>query len=429
MNPQCPSLFLILALLLQTVTGGTDGAQVPENKGVRTPVNEAQLRQAICLAAGFLNRMCGQDGKFVYRVNLDPSVELKPRYNILRHAGTVYALAMAEQAYPGQETRATLKRAAGYLTREAIAPLPGQEDLLAVWSYPEVSGADEPKQARLGGTGLGLVALLSVENVFPGTTPLEELRELGRFLVFMQKEDGSFYSKFMPGDQGRDDRWTSLYYPGEAALGLAMLYEKDPSPVWVRAAAKAIGYLARDRKGKDSVEPDHWALLATARLLPHYERSGQPVPREDIVRHAAQVCESMLGSMAKHPEDALARGCFTSDGRTCPTATRLEGLLAALTFLPEANESLRKRIEAAATPGVAFLVRSLVSSGQHAGGIPRAIAPLPKNHPEFTESFNRRAAEIRIDYVQHAMSAMIQYETLLSSHGREKAPDGPPGTR
>ena len=68
----------------------------------------------------------------------------------------------------------------------------------------------------------------------------------------MQKEDGSFYSKFYPHHGGKNDQWTSLYYPGEAALGLLMLYEKDPDPLWLQTAANAIAYLARLRAGRPS---------------------------------------------------------------------------------------------------------------------------------------------------------------------------------
>ena len=50
-----------------------------------------------------------------------------------------------------------------------------------------------------------------------------------------------------------------------------------------------------------------------------------------------------------------------------------------------------------------------IPSGKYAGGIPRAIHPLPENHPRFDRSFNERATEVRIDYVQHALSAMLNY--------------------
>ena len=65
---------------------------------------------------------------------------------------------------------------------------------------------------------------------------------------------------------------------------------------------------------------------------------------------------------------------------------------------------------AAIDEGMQFLLRSQIQIGEHAGGIPRAIHTLPEDHPQFKKSFNRRATEVRIDYVQHALSAMLQYE-------------------
>jgi len=258
-----------------------------------------------------------------------------------------------------------------------------------------------------------LVALLSVEENLPGTTPVEYLRKMGNFLLFMQKKDGSFYSKYIPEKGGRDDSWTSLYYPGEAALGLLMLYERDPSLTWLQAAANSIAYLARKREGKKRVEADHWALLATAKLLPLYDRCRQPLPKQAIERHAVQICQSILKSKPENYDNPLRSGGFTEDGRTTPTAIRLEGLLAALSFLQADYSNLRKQMILAIDEGMQFLLRSQIRSGEHAGGIPRAIHSLPEDHPQYTKSFNRRATEVRIDYVQHTISAMLQYERIF----------------
>jgi len=378
-----------------------------------------ELRGAIDRAAAYLVRACGEDGKFVYRVNLDPGVTPEPKYNMLRHAGAIYALGMARErqadgsidAATGRPTEtpteAAMVRAAGFLKRRAIGPVPGQDGMLAVWSDPELTGTDGPLQAKLGGAGLGLVALLSVERVRPGFTPKDELRGLGRFVVWMQKEDGGFYSKYLPEGSGRDDSWTSLYYPGEAALGLLMLDEHDPSPEWLTAAARAIAYLARMRRDRVRVEADHWALLATAKLLGAAEGRSAALDREAAVRHAVQVCEAILEAKPRYTASRRTAGCLTADGRTCPTATRLEGLLAALEFLPPEQAALRARMEGAVHAGIAFLVRAQVRDGPRAGAVPRAAEP---SGPD-----DRRATEVRIDYVQHALSAMIQYERWLGS--------------
>ena len=383
-----------------------------DRKAVAT-IGSKQLKKAINLSAGYLIKQCRENGEFLYRINVDPAIKPKPRYNLLRHAGTIYALSSYDQTYPKELTQRTLKRAIDFLKKTAIGPIPDRNDQLAVWSHPEITHSDKPLQAKLGGTGIGLVALLSVEKRVPGTTSVEYLRKMGNFLRFMQKNDGSFYSKYIPEKGGRDDSWTSLYYPGEAALGLLMLYEKDPSLIWLQAAANSMAYLARKREGKKLVEADHWALLATAKLLPLYDRCRQPLPKKAIERHAVQICESILKSMPFKYDSSMRYGGFAEDGRTTPTAIRIEGLLAALSFLPADYSNLRKQMIIAIDEGMHFLLRSQIRSGEHAGGIPRAIYTLPEDHPQYTKSFNRRATEVRIDYVQHTLSAMLQYEQIF----------------
>jgi hypothetical protein len=93
-----------------------------------------------------------------------------------------------------------------------------------------------------------LVALAEVNEAKPGTIPLAQLQALGRFVLFLQRDDGSFVSRYFAGG-GPVPNWESLYYPGEAALGLISLYKADPSREWLVAAARALSYLARTRAG------------------------------------------------------------------------------------------------------------------------------------------------------------------------------------
>jgi hypothetical protein len=285
--------------------------------------------------------------------------------------------------------------------------------MLAVWSEPEVNRSGEPLRAKLGGTGLGLVALLSIEKLHPGFTPLSDLQALGRFIVFMQKGDGSFYSKYIPSLGGRWDEWQSLYYPGEAALGLLMLYEKDPSDVWIESAADALAYLARSRKNSTDIPADHWALLATEKMLSLENTDELSVSRELLINHAIQISDAMLQHQIEDPERPEYAGGFSEDGRTVPTATHLEGLQAALNVLPLDHEN-RKHINTAVARGLSFLLRAQISEGEFIGGFPRAAGKIDRGIADTDES-NRRASEVRIDYVQHALSAMIQYVNLLNA--------------
>jgi hypothetical protein len=366
-----------------------------------TPSPEA-VRRAITLAAGYLERACGPDGKFVYKVNLASGRE-SPSYDIIRHAGAMYALAMLNQSQPDPQAVAAMIRAAAFLRQNYIGPgvRPGQQ---VVWSQPLAESPEgrhsKPREryAELGGTGLGLVALAAARQVDPKSVPLEELQAMGRFALFLQRDDGSFIQKYR-AEGGPVANWVSLYYPGEAALGFIALHQADHSSEWLTAAGKALSYLAKSRAGLTIVPADHWALIATAKLLPYCDRGGCGVSREELLQHAAQICNSILREQFRGSAAVGLDGAFDPTGRTAPTATRLEGLLAALECLPKGE--LRSKIEAATERGVGFLVRAQVASGPQAGGLPGVIATRARD-----------VSEIRIDYVQHALCAWLRYQRV-----------------
>jgi hypothetical protein len=400
----CQATTCCIFLLNTIALFGSEGGRQSEMTNVTASApSPKEVSKAIALATGYLERACGPDGKFAYKVDIGSGRE-SSSYDIIRHAGAMYALAMANRSHPDPEAVAALIRAAKFLRRYYIGPAPqtGQE---VVWSQPltETIGGPRLKSgdryAELGDAGLGLVALAAARQLDPASVPLERLQALGRFAIFLQREDGSFVHKYRAAG-GAVPRWQSLYYPGEAALGFIALYEADHSPEWLTAAGKALSYLAKSRTGLTTVPADHWALIATAKLLPYCEKSGCAASREELVRHAIQVCESILGDQFKGSAAAGLDGAFDATGRTAPTATRLEGLLASLEFLPKGE--LRNKIEAGTERGIAFLLRAQVVSGAEAGGMPGTVV-------------NRAidSSEIRIDYVQHALCAWLRYQKLV----------------
>ena len=93
-----------------------------------------------------------------------------------------------------------------------------------------------------------------------------------------------------------------MYYPGEAALGLLMLYDLDRDDRWFHGAAKALAYLAEVRKGETDVPADHWALLATAKLLSLGSVDIAPEMRARLIRHAVQICTAILAHQVVDPD-------------------------------------------------------------------------------------------------------------------------------
>jgi hypothetical protein len=403
-----------MLLLLVALCGASCREQpsVPA-AGTQAPAASAgssTVAAALDRSAQYLAGLCDERGQFTYRVHLDPNVAVPPAYNELRHAGAVYALAQYCQRTPDPAVHDAMLRGARFLRQELLAPVPGNQRMLAAWLAPELADESAPRQAKLGGAGLALVALLTVEQVAPGSTPLEELRGLGRFIIFMQKSDGTFYSKFVP-DAGRSDIWDSDYYPGEAALGLILLYAQDPARQWLETAAKALDGIVQRGAATRPTFPDQWFLLAAAQMLRLEPDASLPMSRDTLLAHARQICEDMLREQqrqaAAYPQIA---GCFTEDGRSCPSATRLEGLLAALRFLPANDPQLQASIRASIEDGMRFLLRCQITTGPHAGAFPRVL--LGYAQPQNTDKL--RAQEVRIDYVQHAMSALIGYEAEFS---------------
>jgi len=461
-------------------------------------------------------------GRFTYQADLRKALDhsLKtnywktheqPDYNLLRHNGAIYALS---QVYSRNEVRkkngislpqknkhgakksvtheyhqstilGTMERAVGYLRDNALLPVPDHtNDWIAAWERDDPEDPhSRPDTAKLGGAGLAMIALGRLEMLKPGSVSIDkELRKLGAFVESLQnKKDGSFTCKYHWSD-GPDDDWVSLYYPGEAALGLVTLAELElaiehadakkaqqkmgtsaelelehqhlfqgssggrgsangkpkHSARWMKVATNALLYLERLRwdQDLDEIEPDHWALLATERLLPildaqredlgGLERKQADLEYWLVYNHGVRVANSIV---ADHTTKGLEKhkGCFTYDNRTCPTATRLEGLLAALSFIQDsevflggesdAAELLKDRIERDVDMGIRFLLKAQVKNTQKnmLGAVPGMYSgkrPVSNDNSE-DEDEDFDLAEVRVDYVQHSLSAVMAYEAFL----------------
>jgi hypothetical protein len=331
-----------------------------------------QLRTFIQYGTEYLTKISHQDiqydshfvGRFTYQTYMNEPLDstrnydIHPQddYNLLRHNGAIYSLALSYEwagsfisygVLPTQQLFdivSTMQYAVQYL-KHNILPVPMgaaatlkagtrkyRPNELAPWERVDDNDPNSPpRTAKLGGAGLTLIALVSMERIVPGTTTMDYLRQIGNFILNLQKpDDGSFYCKYFYKTGAADDSWTSLYYPGEAALGLVLLAElEEPKSMlqqqWLTVSTKALLYLERLRRNEDpnNIEPDHWALLATARVLPLLDEATDEYWL--VYSHGVKVAHSMIVS---HTHQGLIDhgGCFTYDRRTCPTATRLEGL-------------------------------------------------------------------------------------------------------
>ncbi len=288
-------------------------------------VTQKEIQCAIKRATTYLVRANDQNGRFTYKVNLAHH-RSKPKYNIIRHAGAMYALAQAWRQVPDEREniKATLRRSSRFLITHCMAPIPGHANMLGIWSLPAITHRKGPAKVKLGGAGLGLAALISTEKIVPNTISRDDLHKIGRFIVFMQNSDGRFASQYIPSKRSKRSWSASQYYPGEAVLGLLMLYQMDRSPQWLMAATRGLRYLIKNR---DIITSDPWSLIACAKLvsLPGYPE--KILPRHEVISYARHVGLAILEEQILYGRKHQIIGGFNKEGRTTPTATRVEGSL------------------------------------------------------------------------------------------------------
>ncbi len=366
------------------------------------------LDEAIEAGTSYLLTHLNEDGSFVYRVNADGS-SVTPRYNVLRHAGSIYALADAHDDAPSPALRDAIVRSARFLLERHVDTVRGVGHP-GVFSLPDLETRSGERELKLGGCGLGLVALIRARELDEQLVPLETLRGIGRTILFFQQPSGDFKSKFDDVNQKFFD-FKSLYYPGETILALTMLYELDPDPLWLNAAARAAGYLTTSRKGVKNLPKDHWLMIASAKLLPHWDTlESPPVPAEEFRQHVLALGRSFVDQQhAVARETGGELGPTMKDERSTPTATTLEGLAAIHGLLlqddPE-ERAFRAELERSIRGGARSVMESQLRGGPLRGGVMRAPYQQPGDD-ERVKEFNARQSEIRIDYVQHALSAFL----------------------
>ena len=351
------------------------------------------LQEPIASAAGYLSAQILDSGLFLYERDAARPEWNSESYNLLRHAGSVYALTQHHH-YSGRRSLDPRVRLAGLKLLDWLAPLPDEPGTLAAWSIPGINDKVAEEQVKLGGSALTLLALTELDAITGELRHTPVLSELATGLLAMQRGDGSFVSKVVPAKGGSQTGWSSLFYPGEAALALLRLARHQPAGAepWRRSALLALHYLATSRCNTSTgdIPLDHWALIATGELLDQTTESDPATP--GLLIHARQVVEAMLARQLRDYADPLLHGAFSRNGSSTSTATCLEGLIAIRPWM-QGDRSLTENLEQACRLGLQYLLRCQLQDGHWRGAIPAMVEP--------------DRGLVRIDYVQHGLSAFL----------------------
>ena len=391
------SIYVLMSLLMMFVAAYSVKNPLPAEAAA---IPEFVPDEEINLSMQYLADKTLPSGRFVYNANINPDIKYSSKqYNALRHAGTLYAMYLCERYLNDYSLREKRYLASKYFVENYVKLL--EDGMYAVVSKTEEEKLKAPA-AKLGGSGLALIGL---SNLYPeGKIDLEVLRGLGNFILYMQKDDGSFYSKYNLDKKEKDKEFVSLYYPGEAALGLLYLNEVDPQDKWVLSAKKALLYLANSRKNQTKNVPfDHWAMLATRKLFDTPDNTLLPEEKLLLQQHATQMANVVIPTQIVE-KDNTYRGAFIGNFRLCSIGTIMEGLVGI--YYVTDDEMLKQQVLFALKLGTEFLSRFQVKGGDSKGGIPTdAYWPL-MNAAESSQV-------IRIDNVQHVLSAWITFKQII----------------
>jgi hypothetical protein len=366
------------------------------------------LLAAVRRGADYLVRVMSAEGRFVYLYH--PFDERRDTsYGWLRHAGSTYALLEAYEEFGTPSYAEKAELALQYLKKHF------RDDPESEGKY--VLDSKDEEQQKVGGAGLALLAFAKYAAVTGDRSDLETMRALARLIMKQQDPSGHFRANVdIQKPDGKKLKREPVYYPGEAVLGLIRFYALDPQDAYLDAARRGADWVLNVRDAHTSLdhqEHDHWMSYALNDLY--------RVTHDDAyVEHAYKIARAIQKKQhgpADGPTDWA--GTFY-EGETTPASTRVEAYdadIALSRFAGKPEDWLvtpAKRV-ASAMLGQQFRVDNdywLRNPSMADGGVRESLI----------------GQDVRIDFVQHAMSAWLHLARILRdpAYGKTGVPSQDP---
>jgi len=345
------------------------------------------LHQSIIEGGEFLVRMQNPDGSYKYSYDAQIG-RYSSSNNILRHTGVVYSLLLLYEYSGEQKYLDSAKKGIDFLLQniEYI-----DDDTAYVYFNTK---------AKLGGTALAVISLTKLEAIENTGEHNEIIRDLTNFILLMQEDTGKFQSFYIYQDEFISPKDSNIY-PGEAMLALVRAYN-----------------LFDDKRYLESIE----------NVFPFYHQKFTTTPHKDFVIWAPVAFVELHEIV---PEEKYANFVFQMDdyitefqylenysnqkyvggyGPGLPTTNaggRTESVSDAYLLAKKLSDETRtERYKKSMLLGSNFLLNLQNSESneiQYLG--PKEVKGA------FYHDFHSSSA--RIDFTQHAISAMIKTLTYI----------------
>ena len=372
-------------------------------------VTPAALLAAVDRGADYLTRIMNPQGRYVYVYHpVDDRDDSS--YGWLRHAGTTYALfeAYEEIGNPSylEKGELALRYLAGHLTQDSAS---GGKYLL---------DTQDEEQQKVGGAGLALLAFAKHAAATGKHDDLETMRSLARFILKQQYPDGHFRcNEDVERETGKKRKRELWYYPGEAVLALMRLYAIEPLQVYLDGARRGADWIVNVRDAyvsEDNQDHDHWMSYAFNELY-------RVTRDQSYLKHAYAIARA-IRSKQRGAKGAAAPdfiGTFY-EGQTTPAATRVEAYDADIVLSRFAGNPEPWLVDPAKEAARFVLGQQFDSEGDY------WLKNPAKARGGVRESLF--VQDVRIDYVQHAMSAWLHLARILRdpNYGKDGIPSQDP---
>ena len=207
--------------------------------GRREPglIDGDSARQLVSDASAYLAGQIKEDGSFVYGIYSGSGQELEG-YNMLHHAGALWALVQGYRIAPERVSAEKLQASVEYMLNQTGYDAEGRAFLC------ETQGGE----IKLGGNALALIALTEYTETFQDVQYLEDCRALGGGIIAMLDPETGKFIHVLNGDLTPKETFRTIYYDGEAVYALARLYGLTGEEIWLQGAQIALDQMiAEDR--------------------------------------------------------------------------------------------------------------------------------------------------------------------------------------
>ncbi len=360
----------------------------------------ADLHASALAAGGWIERALQPDGTFVYEYDAGADTRT-PAYNVVRHAGvtmSLYQLAAAgdPEALPAAD------RALAWMEGNLV-----RHDDWAAFRDPNSGGV------QLGASALMLMSLHQRRIATGDARHDAEMRELARFLLVLQRDDGSFLNRWDPPTRAPYPGETSRYATGEAFWALAMMQRFFPGEGWDRPARLVADYLSlrRDEVEQNKFPPwaDQWAAYGLAEMA-EWPRAGEAPPNmtDANIRYARDLAARfgfLVRAESQRRDNWWSRAIHGRQARAAGMGTWVEGLTSIWRLSladPRMASDTAKLAERASCAAGLLAERQVTAAGPQ-----RYPQPWLVEGAWFTDGVTR------MDDQQHAISGLLRTEAIV----------------